>query len=84
MCGIVTEAHIEGCRSNVDYVVSVGEPIVLAEAKSPSIMKVVGDLLPLHGFKLKWLRDQPHIEDSPEGEYEFSDATPILTIHVNT
>ncbi|KAI9464977.1 hypothetical protein BJY52DRAFT_1392951 [Lactarius psammicola] len=52
VCGIVTEAHIEGCRSNVDYVVSV-----------------VGNLLPLHGFKLKWLRDQSHIEDSPEGGF---------------
>ncbi|KAH9050748.1 hypothetical protein EDB84DRAFT_1258875 [Lactarius hengduanensis] len=51
-----------GDRSKVDYVGLVDdEPVILVEAKSPSIMKAVGDLLPPHGFKLKWLQNQPPV-----------------------
>ncbi|KAH9180574.1 hypothetical protein EDB89DRAFT_2110658 [Lactarius sanguifluus] len=51
-----------GDRSKVDYVRLVDdEPAILVEAKSPSVMKAVGDLLPPHGFKLKWLQNQPPV-----------------------
>lgn len=46
--------------SKVDYIVLVnGEPNVLVDAKSPSVMKKVGELLPSHGIELRWVRRQP-------------------------
>jgi hypothetical protein len=46
--------------SKVDYVALVGnEPMVLCEAKSPSVMKNVCSSLPSHGFRLKWVHGQP-------------------------
>ena len=53
------EDYVEGGRSKVDYVGLVDdERKVLAEAKSPSVMKMVCDLLPARGIELKWVRHQ--------------------------
>ena len=42
--------------SKVDYLGVLGEkPVVLVEAKSPTVMKVLGESLPPHGITLKWL-----------------------------
>jgi hypothetical protein len=47
-------------EDSVDYVVLVDdEPRALCEAKSPSVMKKTGDLLPPHGIELTWIRGQP-------------------------
>jgi hypothetical protein len=56
-----TQEHLaERGGSKVDYVVLVDrEPKGLVEAKSPSVMKKVGDLLPSHGIELRWVRGQP-------------------------
>jgi hypothetical protein len=57
---ILAEEHqVDGARSKVDYRGSIGEGSVLVEAKSPSVMKVLGESLPLHGFQLKWAPNQP-------------------------
>jgi hypothetical protein len=49
----------EGSSSKVDYVAEVNDqPRALCEAKSPSVMKKVGELLPLNGIELKWVRGQ--------------------------
>ena len=54
-----TEDHVEAGKSRVDYVGLVGdEPEILSEAKSPSVMKKIGNLLPMRGIKLKWVRNQ--------------------------
>ena len=45
--------------SKVDYVVNVdGKDEALVEAKSPSVMKKVGELLPPRGIELTWARRQ--------------------------
>ena len=42
--------------SKANYVGMLGEkPVVLVEAKSPTVMKVMGESLPPHGISLKWL-----------------------------
>ena len=39
----------------VDYVAQVnGKDILLLEAKSPSVMRIFGELLPARGFELEW------------------------------
>jgi len=49
----------KGGNSKVDYVGLVDdERSVLAEAKSPSVMKIVGGMLPARGIELKWVRNQ--------------------------
>ncbi|KIL63596.1 hypothetical protein M378DRAFT_12032 [Amanita muscaria Koide BX008] len=54
----------EGGTSKVDYVALVNdEPKALCEAKSPSVMKKVGELLPPRGIELKWVLD--HQEKPP-------------------
>ena len=46
--------------SKVVYVLQVnGEDKALVEAKSPSVMKKVAQLLPQNGIELTWTRDQP-------------------------
>ncbi|KIM76170.1 hypothetical protein PILCRDRAFT_98772 [Piloderma croceum F 1598] len=46
--------------SKVDYVELVDNELkVLCEAKSPSVMKKVDELLPSHGIQLKWVHGQP-------------------------
>jgi hypothetical protein len=48
--------------SRVDYVLLVdNDRKVLCEAKSPSVMHKVGQLLPRHGIKLEWFRGQSFI-----------------------
>src|SRR6266702_3283296 len=55
-----TEEHVEpGTSSEVDYLGLVGDKrVVLLEAKSPSVMKMVGDSLPTDAFTLEWARNQ--------------------------
>ena len=54
-------AETGGCQ--VDYIVLVnGEPKVLVEAESPSVMKKVGELLPSHGIKLRCVHHEPLVE----------------------
>jgi hypothetical protein len=49
------ESVFEGCSSRVDYVAVVdGEDKFLCEAKSPSVMKRFGELLPARGIELEW------------------------------
>ena len=49
------EQSVDGVSSKVDYDVLVNdESKVLLEAKSPSVMKKVGELLPPRGIELKW------------------------------
>jgi hypothetical protein len=52
-----TVEHVtERGSSKVDYVHWLGNvPMVLCEAKSPSVMKNVCSSLPSHGFRLKWV-----------------------------
>lgn len=51
----VTRGH-----SKVDYLGSLGEkPVVLVEAKSPTVMMRMGELLPTHGISLKWVTEEP-------------------------
>jgi len=53
------ENVVNGSRSKIDYVALVdGEPKALCEAKSPSVMKKVGESLPPHGIELKWVIGQ--------------------------
>ena len=53
------ENSIEGGTSKVDYVLLVGDKkLALCEAKSPSVMRKVGEGLPERGFKLDWVRGQ--------------------------
>ncbi|KAI9465417.1 hypothetical protein BJY52DRAFT_1144063 [Lactarius psammicola] len=56
----ITEEHVEpGTSSKVDYLGLVGDKrVVLVEAKSPSIMKVVGHSLPTDPISLEWARKQ--------------------------
>ena len=53
------ENMVEGGSSKVDYVLRVDdEDEALCEAKSPSVMKKVGEQLPQHGIELTWVRRQ--------------------------
>ena len=55
----VKEKSVEGGSSKVDYEALVNDILrVLLEAKSPSVMKIAGELLPPHGIELKWVCDQ--------------------------
>ena len=48
------ESSVEGASSRVDYVAMVNDsPMALCEAKSPSVMKRVGKLLPARGIELE-------------------------------
>lgn len=50
------EATVEGSRSKIDYVALIDdEEKLLCEAKSPSVMKKFGELLPARGFELEWI-----------------------------
>jgi len=52
----IKENAVAGGTSRVDYVVLVdNHEMVLVEAKSPSVMKKVGELLPTRGFELTWV-----------------------------
>jgi hypothetical protein len=49
------DASVKGGSSKVDYVALVGgEERALIEAKSPSVMRRLGELLPDLGFTLTW------------------------------
>jgi hypothetical protein len=49
------EYSVKGGSSQVDYNALVDDKsVVLVEAKSPSAMKKVGELLPPRGIELKW------------------------------
>jgi hypothetical protein len=53
--GVSEESAVEGCSSRVDYVIEVDdEDKLLCEAKSPSVMKRFGELLPARGIELEW------------------------------
>ena len=53
------EHSVEGGSSAVDYDALVNdESKVLLEAKSPSVMKKAGELLPPRGIELKWVCGQ--------------------------
>ena len=53
------ENSIRGGSSRVDYVAMVdGNSRALCDAKSPSVMKKVGELLPARGIELEWIRSQ--------------------------
>ena len=55
------EYSVEGGSSQVDYDALVNlndESMVLVEAKSPSVIKKVGELLPPRGIELKWVCGQ--------------------------
>lgn len=59
MYRLVHEHRVEGGSSKVDFVVLADDRFtVLVEAKSPSVMRKVGDLLPPRGFELKWHQRQ--------------------------
>ena len=55
------EKSIAGGGSKVDYTLLVGdEPMVLVDAKSPSVMKRLGDLLlQPQVIEFNWLRNEP-------------------------
>ena len=63
-CGLYSfntakEQSVEGGSSKVDYIAIVNdESEALLEAKSPSVMKKVGELLPPRGIELKWVCSQ--------------------------
>ena len=61
-----TEISAEGAHSRVDYVtvlvVDGNEEVALCEAKSPSVMRHVGQLILAHGFQLTWRRGQALIQ----------------------
>ena len=53
------EKSVEGGSSKVDYEALVNDiKRVLLEAKSPSVMKIAGELLPSRGIELKWVCGQ--------------------------
>jgi hypothetical protein len=53
------EHSVQGARSKVDYLAVVdGEARALCDAKSPSVMKKAGELLPRRGIELKWVTGQ--------------------------
>jgi hypothetical protein len=53
------EHVVEGGNSKVDYLSLVDEKeVALIEAKSPSVMKKAGELLPQHGIRLTWVPGQ--------------------------
>ena len=53
------EESVEGGSSKVDYSLLVDNKHgALIEAKSPSVMKKVGELLPSWGIELNWLPNQ--------------------------
>lgn len=53
------EKQVEKGGSKVDYVGLVGDkPVVLIEAKSPTVMKRMADSLPEGVLRLKWGREQ--------------------------
>jgi hypothetical protein len=52
---IIRETAVEGGSSKVDYVMQANDADkVLVEAKSPSVMNKLGELLPPHGIELTW------------------------------
>ena len=54
-----SEVTVEGGSSKVDFEALVnGIMRVLLEAKSPSVMKKAGELLPPRGIELKWVCGQ--------------------------
>ena len=56
---ILRENSVERGSSRVDYVLEVdNRGRALCEAKSPSVMHNVGEVLPEHGFELTWRRGQ--------------------------
>ena len=55
----IKENLAEGGSSSVDYVLVVDDnKVALCEAKSPSVMHHVGQILPEHGIELTWLPRQ--------------------------
>jgi len=57
--GNLFEHLVEGGSSKVDYVALVDNAsTALCEAKSPSVMKKVGELLPARGIELQWIHSQ--------------------------
>lgn len=56
---ITNEHVVQGC-AQVDFLGSIGnKEMVLVEAKPPWVMKMMGDLLPMHGIKLGLAPNQP-------------------------
>jgi hypothetical protein len=53
------EQSVPGAGSKVDYVAVVDDMArALCDAKSPSVMKRAGELLPRRGIELKWVGGQ--------------------------
>ena len=75
------EQSVEGGSSKVDYDAQVNdESMALVEAKSPSVMKKVGELLPPRGIELKWVCGQSLVPKilSNVMPYSLSGATSVL------
>lgn len=61
--GVDNEHDVQGC-AQVDFLGLIYEKgqekeVVLVEAKPPWVMKMMGDLLPVHGIKLRLAPNQP-------------------------
>ena len=57
------ENLISGSSSRVDGVATVDDhSTILCEAKSPSVMKKVGELLPARGIKLEWVHSKSLVQ----------------------
>jgi len=49
------EQRVEGARSVVDFHALVDDKLAaLVEAKSPTVMNKLGELLPQNAFKIRW------------------------------
>jgi hypothetical protein len=58
---LVREPSAGGC-SKVDYAVKLGEDeshVVLIEAKSPSVMMKMSEVLPRSTMTLRWMTEEP-------------------------
>ena len=58
---LVREREMGG-RSKVDYAVKLGEDeshFILIEAKSPSVMTKLSEVLPRSTIALRWMTDEP-------------------------
>jgi hypothetical protein len=80
------ENSIRGGSSRVDYVAMVdGGSRALCEAKSPSVMKKVGELLPPRGIELEWIHSQSLVRRILGKVRRFSSVTTlVLTKHMQS
>jgi hypothetical protein len=73
------ENSVQGGSSKVDYVALVnGSSKALCEAKSPSVMKKVGELLPARGIELEWNRSQSLVRRILSKVHYFSSVTMLV------